>query len=1056
MDIIVRVVWEGKTYDLDIDSNIPLRLDISAVENGDIGKFFGVGSQKFNLPGTKNNNRFFKHSYEVGTEDIPAFYNSIKGYIIYNGETLVDGQFQLLETITDNNGYVSYSCQITDTVVQFKDNISNKLIKNGDWSNYTHTLTKENIVNSWDNSLLSGSVVYPIVDYGIDNSNDFPTIPRVSLSDSFGYIKNIQTPLNLKQFQPAIKVKDALQVIFNQVGYRFTGSFLEKDYIDDLYILSKPKEELGVGSGIDNTMSTRMLSNQTIGNVSSTDLVSSGIVEFNSIIEDNGDNFDTITYGYTTPITGKYEFGSQIYFVNPATELSDVDVKLQVWALGTVQYQVSQSLTYQSPDFITMNLDYKPDINFAAGVEVQTRVSMVHTGGGGSSDDLVILASNNYYDVNVAPTSFDGVEVNMADQWDSQTKSIDILNGLIEQFNLVITPEYGVNNSIQIDTFDDWIRSGRNKDWTDKWNTAIRKSINHTIDEQPKELLLQNVNDNDRFSKLALESEPNFQWGTLRLLADNNISQGEKKIGKYFGPVVMGSQITGSVDVDGSSTFNLDIGSNFIFPHLYKFDNRQQKSFKFKPRIGFFVNNELPTNEFFHLGTSQEDYLTVSGSYGTLSNVNELPTTENTFNLHFNTDYTSLIPTSYNENNSTSNFDTYWKTYLDSLYWEGSRKLVLDVEFKKEEYKDIRLNDIIFIKDQRYRINKISGFNVTNDDVVTVELIRLYPAYYNNETIIDLDCGFDFNGLLITPTPTPTPTATPTATPTPTPSPTPTATPVAFSATGGTTGSFTSGGVDYTYHEFANTSRTTTETFTLTSLGGSTTEARVIVVAGGAGGGINFSGNGDLGGGGGGGEVIVSSSISLSYPNNYSIQVGKGGAAQEYPGTPIDKDGNRGDDSTFSGSGVSILAHAGFGGIGSFDYDGGSSWLYLYGDGNSNNGGGGAGAAENGQNADSTNGGDGGNGLSVNLGYPVSPNLGNDFSANNYLLGAGGGGSSIYEFDRGIGGDQNGGDGRDSRLATDGGRHYGAGGGGGEVQLSGPWRGSAGGDGIVIVIYPTN
>ena len=88
MSVIIRVDWEGITYDLDIQEDIPLRLDISAIENTEIGEFFGVGSQTFNLPGTKNNNKFFKHAYNVGGEDIPAFYNTIDGRILSRGENL--------------------------------------------------------------------------------------------------------------------------------------------------------------------------------------------------------------------------------------------------------------------------------------------------------------------------------------------------------------------------------------------------------------------------------------------------------------------------------------------------------------------------------------------------------------------------------------------------------------------------------------------------------------------------------------------------------------------------------------------------------------------------------------------------------------------------------------------------------------------------------------------------------------------------------------------------------------------------------------------------------
>lgn len=58
-DLVLRAYHNGQWNDLDIDSNIPLRLDVSAVENTNIGSIYGVGSQTFNLPGTRNNNAFF-------------------------------------------------------------------------------------------------------------------------------------------------------------------------------------------------------------------------------------------------------------------------------------------------------------------------------------------------------------------------------------------------------------------------------------------------------------------------------------------------------------------------------------------------------------------------------------------------------------------------------------------------------------------------------------------------------------------------------------------------------------------------------------------------------------------------------------------------------------------------------------------------------------------------------------------------------------------------------------------------------------------------------------
>ena len=76
-----------------------------------------------------------------------------------------------------------------------------------------------------------------------------------------------------------------------------------------------------------------------------------------------------------------------------------------------------------------------------------------------------------------------------------------------------------------------------------------------------------------------------------------------------------------------------------------------------------------------------------------------------------------------------NNYTNYWETYIESLYWQGSRKVTLDLFFEPYEYKNIKLNDKIYILGQLYRINKIKGYNLSQRDIVTVELIKLYPEY---------------------------------------------------------------------------------------------------------------------------------------------------------------------------------------------------------------------------------------------------------------------------------------------------------------------------------------
>jgi hypothetical protein len=731
-DILIRVIYEGSTYDLDIDSGIPLRLDVSAVENQKIGKFFGVGSQTFDLPGTKTNNRFFKNPWTIGAEDIPALYNTITGYIIYNGETILEGQFQLLEIVNDDNGYINYKCQITDNVIQFNDNLADKLIIDADFSQYDHNLTSGSIIDSWSDNLLSGSIFYPLADYGRDDTIVFPSTPRIQVSGAStatGSIDNQISPMQVQQFLPTIRARDVIRAIFNQVDYNYTSSFIDGSEWDKLYLLPRAKEGLGiVGLVQENTLDVNMSVDQDLSILQPGGTVVSTL-EFDTEIADPGNNYNSTTFTYTPPYTGVYVIDVSLELDVDAGQASPQTINLSFAGWGTTINLPAGTYT------TTIRLNRR--VTLTGGTPYNPKVTVTSTSPNADLELAVVSNSNNtYLRVPKALSIFDNAPVDMALQFESKTKSIDLLNGFIEHFNLVVTPEPGQDKTLRIETFDTWVSQGNNVDWTDKVNNAKRVAVSQTIEEQEKELRFTNAEDNDRFSVVTKQNDPNFQYGTQRVIASSNIPKGEKEIGKTFAPVILGSAIdSGSLNLDGVTEFNLG-DSNFVIPHLYKYENNNQVAFKFKNRLGYKVDGLTPVGAF-----NNQIWIGNSGSaeavseYSTISNLSAVPAVSGTNDLHFSNDYGAFIPDDLNPYGGTDNYQNYWETYVNSLYWDGSKKLVVDIKFRQDEYKDIQLNDIIFVKDQRYRINKITGINLSNDDVARVELIRLFPAYYTDITV---------------------------------------------------------------------------------------------------------------------------------------------------------------------------------------------------------------------------------------------------------------------------------------------------------------------------------
>ena len=735
-DLILRVTYDGVITDLDVDGDVPLRLDMSTVESQDFGKVFGVGSQTFDLPGTSNNNKFFKHGYSVSATDVPGFYNSIPCDVILNGETLLLGRLQLIEVITSDEGYIDYKVQVTDTVLQFQEALNGLLIKNADFSSYNHTFNSASIIDSWDDNLLSGSIFYPVAEYGGQNETNGLSFATFSSGSDYAQPTTRAWdvgahPFETVQFLPAIKAKDLLTVIFDQVGFRYTGSFAESSDFNQAYVL--PKGQDGIGPVVDPSLVATFEAEENTPQSFTSAASTNTQVNFTTEINDPQNAYTAASSHYVAPAEGDYIFRSDISFNQPFLGTTDIvtftlNLNKGIYPTSATVIDTAQITTniLESGPVISLAVGGKHTLNSGDDVWVTFSKTV-----GGNAFSL----SSAEFACNDAPPSVVDTTLLMGLQFQSDTKSLDILKGFMEQYNLVMVPEKNSSRTIVIESFDNWIREGEKKDWSQKFDTAKRIGINHTVDELPKETFLKNKDDVDRFSRITIENQPNDQYGTLRLLADNNISQGEDTIGDFFAPVILSGPFeiettpASLTPASQSFDFDIDVNDNTVIPHLYKFENKQIQSFAFKPRIGYKVTNTVQYPYQINVGEIGS-FTGISGSYATLSNVAALPVVSGSTNdLLFNNTYTPYTDAGFNFKNSVSNYSRYWKTYYSSLYWEDATIVTLDLFFEPYEYESINLNDRILINNIAYRINKIKGFNLTRRDVVTVELLRLYPAY---------------------------------------------------------------------------------------------------------------------------------------------------------------------------------------------------------------------------------------------------------------------------------------------------------------------------------------
>jgi hypothetical protein len=201
-------------------------------------------------------------------------------------------------------------------------------------------------------------------------------------------------------------------------------------------------------------------------------------------------------------------------------------------------------------------------------------------------------------------------------------------------------------------------------------------------------------------------------YGTNTYTADSDIAQGDKTIGSFFAP---------------TPTKGIGGGNNIIIPHLYKSDAGEKKPIKFKPRLLYLIPDRGTIDAVGgKIYVRSDTGLSVGKtSYPTLNHLSSLPADDSTTSLHFNANkwypYHNNFAYGYTINGL---FNQYWGRYINELYDDEARVMTCNIHFDPYELPTIQLNDKIFIKDAYYRINKISGFNLSKKESVQVELLK--------------------------------------------------------------------------------------------------------------------------------------------------------------------------------------------------------------------------------------------------------------------------------------------------------------------------------------------
>jgi hypothetical protein len=227
-----QLVANGEILDLFKDEDILLSDNVTGLF--DLGIIPADFTRQITLPGTKKNNAFFEHVYDISVYNPDTFATNIKvpAYLDFGGLYLSQGYLQLNKVNVFANKFIdSYEVTVYGAVSSFAREINRNFLNDLDTlSVYNHTSSLNSISASWSDGLFSGSIVYPLAEYG--QRLEFT---KGNLSQ-FG-VDDVDGALSVQDFKPAIQSKLVFDAIFQEAGYTYSSSFIDNGGLDGIYLL---------------------------------------------------------------------------------------------------------------------------------------------------------------------------------------------------------------------------------------------------------------------------------------------------------------------------------------------------------------------------------------------------------------------------------------------------------------------------------------------------------------------------------------------------------------------------------------------------------------------------------------------------------------------------------------------------------------------------------------------------------------------------------------------------------------------------------------------------
>lgn len=641
---------------LDLFKDEPIPLVLTADDFTNTAERDSSHSDSFDIPGTKNNNLFFNHIYDITSDS--NFNPHIRTKIVVKEGRIntIEGYLQLNDILV-KDGAISYNITIYDNVANLKAILEEKIFRDLDFTELTHDYNQNNIINSWTGVLDLQSTLPANSFAGTGTTTDVVKYPMIQWNQQVSYTSTtITTPEKNDLFRPFVKLKYILQNMLRDAEYSVDFDFNTPADFDGLYA----DFNKGWGEG------TWSFDTFVCTNTSNINYTTTAILDFNTI--DNAANIVGTNYFDTATDVFTAIDNSLVVVTTNLKKVSGSNGLIYLYKNGTLIF---------TQNWTTNQVQFSQTIfGLVAGDTLEVHLSPTGT---------INLDKDSFVRFSVQPnTNF--IQDTLIG-YKGDTNQWDFFKDIINTFNLVILTDSNNPKNLTILPYNDWIDTGNEIDLT---NNIIDDKVKYeTIQGLAKNTIFKFVED-DKDLITELHNNPN-EWryshnerSDIEIFdKDENLVELKEIAATYYAPAFNGSVFIPKI---------LDIANTKNWKNKWRilYDNGVETI-----SSTTITSYNFTANSYLRFSSKQDGG--ISYNYGVV-----------------NYDYSGAwIDSLYN---------TYWLRYLDELYHKDTRTLIVEAIITSDLISTIKFNDIILIKNKKFRITKI---NYRAGSISKLELITI-------------------------------------------------------------------------------------------------------------------------------------------------------------------------------------------------------------------------------------------------------------------------------------------------------------------------------------------